>query len=326
MSSTAELDVDALQAEALFTDKPEPLIVTYWNRLKRHRLATASLVVLLLLILTVVIGPIIMSNMTYYNQAKGEYLPYTRDTQDLASINASPSAEHWLGTDELGRDVFFRLLVAGRLSLAIAFTVVFFRETIGIFVGGISGYYGGWVDSFIQRLVEFIIILPLLPLLLTLSSLLRGFEITFLPPEWSQAVVIIVILTLFGWTSACRLSRGMALSLRNQEFTEAARALGMSDWQIIVRHIVPNTLPPIIVNATLGLGGVILLESALSFLGFGIQQPVATWGNMLQDVQKDMFTAPWKALYPGLAIFLTSLSFNYIGDGLRDALDPRLKL
>ncbi len=118
----------------------------------------------------------------------------------------------------------------------------------------------------------------------------------------------------------------MVLSLRNQEFTEAAKALGMSDLQIIVRHMMPNALPPIIVNATLGLGGVILVESALSFLGFGIQQPVATWGNMLQNVQKDMFTAPWKALYPGLLIFMTVLTFNYLGDGLRDALDPRLKL
>ena len=138
--------------------------------------------------------------------------------------------------------------------------------------------------------------------------------------------MIIFILSILGWTGACRQARGMVLSLRNQEFAEAAKALGMSDLQIIARHMMPNALPPIIVNATLSLGSVILVESGLSFLGFGIQQPVATWGNMLQDVQKDMFTAPWKALYPGLLIFMTVLAFNYLGDGLRDALDPRLKL
>lgn len=324
--SVAEIDVDALQAEALLTDKPEPLLLTYWKRLRRHRLATASLIVIALMILTVIIGPEIMKRRTYFNDSKGEYVYYSRDAQDLTARNQAPSADHWLGTDELGRDVLFRLLVAGRLSLAIAFTVVFISQTIGVFIGAVSGYFGRWVDNLIQRTVEFIIILPTLPLLLTLSSVLRNLRVSFLPPEWSQAFVIIIILSLLGWTGSCRLARGMVLSLRNQEFTEAARALGMSDLQIIVRHMVPNSLPPIIVSATLALGGVILLESALSFLGFGVQQPVATWGNMLQNVQKDMFTAPWKALYPGLMIFITSLAFNYVGDGLRDALDPRLKL
>jgi peptide/nickel transport system permease protein len=324
--SVAEIDVDALQEEALQSTKPEPLLLTYWRRLRRHRLATFSLFFLFLIILIVVAGPMIMGRMTYYNVSRGEYVNYTRDTQDLASRNIGPTAEHPFGTDELGRDVLMRLLLAGRLSLFIAFTVVGVRETVGIILGAISGYFGGWVDNVIQRTVEFIIILPLLPLLLTLSSLLRNFQIPFLPPEWSQSVVIILILSVLYWTSACRLARGMVLSLRNQEFTEAARALGLSDRQIILRHMVPNALPPIIVNATLGLGNVILIESALSFLGFGIQQPVATWGNMLQDVQKDMFTAPWKALIPGIMIFLSVLSFNFFGDGLRDAIDPRLKL
>jgi peptide/nickel transport system permease protein len=318
--------IDTLQAEALLTEKPEHILVTYWKRLRRHKLATASLIAIGLMVLTVILGPIIMANRTYYNVSKDQFLPYSRDTQDLASRNVAPSSEHWLGTDELGRDVFYRLLVAGRLSLAIAFAVVLLSETLGMFIGAVSGYFGGWVDNTIQRTVEFIIILPTLPLLLTLSSILRNLRIAFLPPEWSQAIVIIAILTLLGWTGACRLARGMVLSLRNQEFTEASRALGMSDLQIILRHMMPNALPPIIVNATLGLGQVIIYESILSFLGFGIQQPVATWGNMLQDVQRDMFTAPWKALYPGLAIFIASLAFNYVGDGLRDALDPRLKL
>jgi peptide/nickel transport system permease protein len=324
--SAVELDITSLQAEALLTDKPEPLIRTYWRRLRRHRLATASLVVLIIVILACIFGPIIMSRLTYFNHSQNTYVNYSRDTQDLANRNAAPSREHLMGTDELGRDVFFRLLVAGRLSLFIAFTVVLISETFGMFLGALSGYFGGKLDNIIQRTVEFVIILPSLPLLLTLSALLRELQIPFLPPEWSQAVVIIIILTFLGWTGACRLTRGMVLSLRNQEFTEASRALGMSNVQIVTRHMMPNSFPPIIVNATLALGGVIIIESALSFLGFGIQPPVATWGNMLQGVQRDMFTAPWKALYPGLMIFVTSLSFNYIGDGLRDALDPRLKL
>ena len=324
--SAVEIDLSSLQADALLTGKPEPLVLTYWKRLRRHRLATASLIVLIAIILLVIIGPMVMSRMTYYNVTRGEEMYYSRDAQDLRNINAAPSLEHPMGTDELGRDVFYRLLLAGRVSLFIAFTVVILSETFGMFLGAVSGYFGGRTDNLIQRLTEFVIILPTLPLLLTLSSLLRDLQIPFLPPEWSQAVVIIAILTILGWTGACRLSRGMVLSLRNQEFTEASRALGMSDRQIITRHMMPNALPPIIVNASLALGGVIVLESALSFLGFGIQPPVPTWGNMLQGVQKDMFTAPWKALYPGLMIFITTLAFNYLGDGLRDAIDPRLKL
>ena len=324
--SVAEIDISSLQAEALLTSKPEPLLFTYWKRLRRHRLATASLILLISVILLVIIGPMILSRMTYYNYSQEMEMYYSRDTQDLQNINASPSIEHLMGTDELGRDVFFRILMAGRLSLFIAFTVTILSETFGMFLGSVSGYYGGRADNLIQRLTEFVIILPTLPLLLTLSSILRDLRIPFLPAEWGQAVVIIMILTLFGWTGACRLSRGMVLSLRNQEFTEASRALGMSDGQIVVRHMMPNALPPIIVNASLALGGVIVTESALSFLGFGIQPPVATWGNMLQGVQQDMLIAPWKALFPGFMIFITTLAFNYLGDGLRDAIDPRLKL
>lgn len=324
--SVAEIDVKALEAEALLTDKPEHLLITYWKRLRRHKLAVGSLIMIGAMLLIVILGPMIMSRMTYYNEQREAEMYYTRDAQDLRTRNASPSLAHPMGTDELGRDVMYRLLVAGRLSLFIAFSVVFVTQTFGLFIGSVSGYFGGWVDSIIQRTVEFIIILPLLPLLLTVSSLLRGVQIPFLSAEWSQSVVIIVVLCLLAWTGACRLSRAMVLSLRNQEFTEASRALGMGDLQIIIRHMMPNALPPIIVAATLQLGGIIVLESILSFLGFGVQPPAATWGNMLQGVQKDMFTAPWKALYPGIAIFVMSLSFNYFGDGLRDALDPRLKL
>jgi len=198
--------------------------------------------------------------------------------------------------------------------------------SVGVMIGGISGYYGGFLDDFIQRIVEFLITLPLLPLLLAFSALMRGVQISdALPREWNSAIIIATILIVFGWMGYTNLVRGMVLSLRNQEFAEAAKALGMADMAIIIRHMIPNAFAPIIVAATLGLGGVIILESALSFLGFGIQPPIPTWGNMLNEYQNDMWTEPAKVFYPGLAIFICTLAFNYVGDGLRDALDPRLK-
>jgi peptide/nickel transport system permease protein len=230
-----------------------------------------------------------------------------------------------MGTDSIGRDVFSRLLYAGRISLLIAFVVTIFAETAGAFIGAVSGFFGGWVDEVIQRTTEFFITLPLLPLLLAFSALLRGVQISFLPAEWSSAVIIAIILIVFGWMGPARLMRGMVLSLRNQDFTEAARAMGLGNFGIIIRHMIPNALAPIIVSATLDLGGVIIYESALSFLGFGIQPPIPTWGNMLNEYQSDMWTQPAKVFYPGLSIFVVNLAFNYMGDALRDALDPRLK-
>jgi peptide/nickel transport system permease protein len=221
--------------------------------------------------------------------------------------------------------VFSRLLYAGRISLGIAFVVTIVAESIGAIVGAVSGFYGGAVDDVIQRTVEFLLTLPLLPLLLAFSALFRGMTIPGLPEEWSSAVIIGLILIIFGWMGSSRLMRGMVLSLRNQEFTEAARAMGLGNFGIILRHMIPNAMAPIIVSATLSLGGVIIYESALSFLGFGIQPPIPTWGNMLNEYQGDMWTQPAKVFYPGLSIFIVNLAFNYMGDALRDALDPRLK-
>jgi peptide/nickel transport system permease protein len=161
---------------------------------------------------------------------------------------------------------------------------------------------------------------------LAFSAILRGINVPFVSRQYSSVVIIIIVLTLFGWMGSCRLVRGMVLSLREMDFIEASRALGMSDLRIIVRHMIPNAMAPIIVSATLGLGTVIIIESALSFLGFGVQLPTATWGNMLGEYQQDMWTQPAKVFFPGLTIFMVSLSFNYVGDGLRDALDPRLKM
>jgi peptide/nickel transport system permease protein len=310
---TVEEQVERLEAEELLTPEKENQFLIVWRRFRRHHLAVVGLIVIATFILMGIFAPLIAPYDPIVDQD-----PYTK--------NAPPSQEHILGTDEIGRDVFSRLLYAARISLTVAFVVTIVSEIIGALMGGISGYFGGWVDNVVQRVVDFLLTIPLLPLLLAFSSILRGISIPFVEDQYTSVIVIMVILIAFGWMGASRLVRGMVLSLRGLDFSEAARALGMSDARIILRHMIPNAMAPIIVNATLGLGGTIVLESALSFLGFGIQPPVPTWGNMLQAAQAGLIGQPGKVFYPGLAIFLTSLAFNYVGDGLRDALDPRLKL
>ena len=310
-------NVVSLESETLSTVVEESPWKVVWRRFRKHKLAVAGMVTIGLIALACYLAPL--------------YAPYdpirdiSRDENGQILRNDPPSMDHLMGTDNIGRDVFTRLLYAGRISLTVAFIVTLFSMVIGVLVGAFSGYYGGWVDDGIQRFVEFLITIPLLPLLLAFSALLRGLSIEGLPPEWSSAVIITLILIIFGWMGSSILIRGMVLSLRNQEFTEAAKALGLGSLGIITRHMIPNSLAPIIVAATLSLGGVIVLESALSFLGFGIQPPVPTWGNMLNEYQNEMWTQPAKVFYPGLMIFICVLAFNYIGDGLRDAMDPRLK-
>jgi peptide/nickel transport system permease protein len=308
--------VAELDREALSTVKEASFVRVVWNRFRRHKLAVGGMIVLIVIILACALAPII-----------APYDPITINKDENGAIikNATPSTQFFMGTDNIGRDVFSRLLYAGRISLLVAFIVTIVAESMGALIGAVSGFYGGWVDEVIQRTVEFLLTLPLLPLLLAFSALLRGITVSGLPQEWSSAVIIASILIIFGWMGSSRLMRGMVLSLRNQEFTEAARAMGLGNLGIIVRHMIPNALAPIIVSATLSLGGVIILESALSFLGFGIQPPIPTWGNMLAEYQDDMWTQPAKVFYPGLSIFVVNLAFNYMGDALRDALDPRLK-
>lgn len=311
------MSVAELQSETLATIEEESPWKVVWRRFRRHKLALAGIITISLIALACFLAPWIAPYHPIRDIARTE-------TGQILK-NDPPSLQHWMGTDNIGRDVFSRLLYAGRISLTVAFVVTITSVIIGVFIGATSGYYGGWIDDIIQRFVEFLITIPLLPLLLAFSALLRGITIPGLPREWSSVVVIITILIVFGWMGSSILIRGMVLSLRNQEFTEAAKALGLNDAGIILRHMIPNALAPIIVSATLGLGGTIVLESALSFLGFGIQPPVPTWGNMLNEYQNEMWTQPAKVFYPGLAIFVCVLAFNYIGDGLRDAMDPRLK-
>ncbi len=309
--------VAELEREALATVKEENYWAVIFKRFRKHKLAVGGAFVLIVILFACALAPWVAP----YNPTS-----LNKDENGAIYRNAPPSLKFLMGTDSIGRDVFSRLLYAGRISLLIAFVVTIIAETFGAIVGAVSGYYGGFVDEVIQRFVEFMITLPLLPLLLAFSALLRGMRIPGLPEEWSSAVIIAAILIIFGWLGSSRLMRGMVLSLRNQEFTEAARAMGMGNLGIIIRHMIPNALAPIIVSATLSLGGVIIYESALSFLGFGIQPPIPTWGNMLSEYQNDMWTQPAKVFYPGLAIFICNLAFNYMGDALRDALDPRLKM
>lgn len=294
-----------------------------WRRLRRHKLAMGGLVIIIAVLLVSIAAPLIS--------------PYPYDEQNLDnqyagwfSAGAAGQPMHLLGTDGLGRDTFTRILYAGQISLTVALLVTLLTIVTGTLIGAISGIFGGAVDTLLMRFTDLMLTLPGLPILLILSSSLRQFSAlqSFLGSSLS-VTIIIGVLVMFGWMGVARLVRGSVLSLRNQEFVEASIALGAKKWRLITRHLIPNAVAPIIVAATLGFGQVIIAESALSFLGFGIMPPVPTWGNMLNEARAApqigyvLFT---QSLAPGLCIFLTVLSINFLGDGLRDALDPRLKV
>lgn len=272
-----------------------------WRRFARHRLAALSLGVLVLLALAVLVGPWLS--------------PYRFDGNDLARAGAwLPTLAHPLGTDELGRDVLTRLLYAGRVSLAVGLVVTALAVLLGTLSGALAGYYGGWIDSVAMRLVDVIQSVPLLMLLMVLMAFL-GRELP----------IIVLVIGATSWTGVARLVRGEVLALKGQEFIEAGHAVGLPSLSLIWRHLLPNAMAPVYVAATLAVADAIALESALSFLGYGIQPPTPSWGNMLTDSQHYMISTPWLAFYPGLLIFVTVAAINFIGDGLRDALDPRLK-
>lgn len=287
------------------------------RRFMRHRLAMGSLIVILLIIAGLIIGPLLLPfGQRDQSLRQKNIAPLSTYTFEQSHPRAGDSVTVYLGTDELGRDLLTRLLYAGRVSLYIAFAVTILSELIGIIIGVVSGYFGGFVDTMAMRTVDFLNTLPLLPILLIITTILKP-----------SINVLIAILVFFAWTGGARLMRGQILSLREQEYVSASRALGASNMRIMFRHLVPNAIAPNIVNASLGLSGVMITEAALSFLGFGVQLPYASWGNMLKDAGNltTLENYPWRAFFPGFAIFLCSLCFNFIGDGLRDALDPRAK-
>ncbi len=273
-----------------------------WRRFLKHRLAMVGAVVGISLTLMAALAPWIA--------------PHPVDRISLDSRWAVPGRGHLFGADELGRDVLTRIMYAGRVSLVLGYTVAINISIIGMVVGAVSGFYGGKIDVVLMRLVDVLLSIPALPLYLILAALLPGGGVSRL----------ILIFTIFGWTGVARLVRGQVLSLKRQDFVEAARAMGASEIRLMLRHLLPNALAPVIVAATLTVGGAILGESALSYLGLGIAPPTPSWGNMLQRAQEYIWNASWLAVFPGVFIFITVLSFNFLGDGLRDALDPRLKV
>ncbi|MBV8153293.1 MAG: ABC transporter permease [Candidatus Eremiobacteraeota bacterium] len=235
--------------------------------------------------------------------------------------DASQCGGHILGTDEVGRDLLSRLLFGARISLTVGLSAVLMEVFIGTILGAISGYYGGWIDYAIMRVTDVFLSIPLLPLLLVLTAIVAA---SSTKASLSFGVIVLIIGAL-SWPTVARLVRASFLSLREREFAEAARALGNSDRRIIFRHLLPNAVAPIVVQATLDVAGVIITESTLSFLGLGIQPPTASWGNMLANAQSNLSIAWWAAVFPGLCILVTVLSINYMGDGLRDALDPNMR-
>jgi peptide/nickel transport system permease protein len=281
-----------------------------WRKFKRHRLALTGAFVLFLMVCGAIFAPWL-----------SHFDPNAIDPHWSGEPLAPGQFGHWLGTDEIGRDLYTRLLFGARISLTIAACAVLIEVFLGTLVGSIAGYYGGWVDGLLMRLTDTFLSIPLLPLLLVLTGIVAATS-TKASLNFTSIVLIIGVLS---WMSVARLVRGQFLSLREQEFAEAARAIGARDARIVMKHLLPNAVAPIVVQATLDVGNVILIESVLSFLGYGIQPPQASWGSMLSNAQENITIAPWAAIYPGLCILITVLAVNYMGDGLRDALDPNIQ-
>ncbi len=276
------------------------LYIDAWRRFARHRLALGGLVVLM-----------ILGGASAGASVLARYAP---NQVDLRNMGFPPSRAHWFGTDDLGRDEFSRSLHAGRVSLSIGILSASVAAVVGTTVGAFAGYYGGIVESALMRLVDVVLSVPPLPLVIVLSAITKP-----------TPMILILIIAGIGWMGTARLVRSSLLTIREGEYVEAARAMGCSSLRIILRHALPNCLAPVIVAGTLAVGNAIITESVLSYLGVGVQPPTATWGNMLKNAQSTMTTRPWLAVFPGLFIMLSLLSVNALGDGLRDALDVRMK-
>ena len=283
----------------------ENMVAMIWRRFRKHPGAIVGAVVLTIIILSTIMVPL---------------SPYDPEKSDLKNKLQPPSWEHPFGTDPLGRDMLTRILYGGRISLIVGLMVVMITLSIGVPVGAIAGYFGGWIDNLLMRMIDATLALPTLLVLILLGAVLREVKIEII--EKNTVITIAVALGLLSWMTVARLVRAIFLTLRDMEYVQAARALGASNVKIIWQEILPNGLGPIIVESTLGIGYAIMEESGLSFLGFGIRPPTPSWGNLLSNAQEHLTQHPWLAIFPGVMIFLTIISVNYIGDGLRDALDP----
>ena len=245
--------------------------------------------------------------------------PYSPTDQEPKNSFQKSNADHWFGTDELGRDGFTRILYGGRVSLTVGLFSTFLSIALGVLVGALSGYFGGWVDSVLMRITDAFLTFPTIFVLIILGAFLREQQVPWLK---NSVLIVIIIIAALSWMWPARLVRGLFIVLREREFVTASRALGGSSARIIIQHILPNCIGPIVVSGTLQMASAIITESGLSYLGFGVQPPTPTWGSILATAQNQVFRAPWIAFYPGLMIFITVMAINYIGDGLRDAFDP----
>ncbi len=271
----------------------------FWRQFRKSPLAIAGGVVVTVLALAALLAPVLA--------------PYDPAAYDVKQILLPPSPAHWFGTDQLGRDVLSRMLFGARISMSVGFVSVGIAVLIGTLIGTMAAYYGGRTDELLMRFVDLMLNFPRFFLLLTLIAFLRP-----------SIFVIMAVIGLTGWMGLARLVRGEILSLKEREYVQSAHALGARDRRIMFRHILPNSLVPILVSATLGVAGAILAESGLSFLGLGVQPPTPSWGNLLIDGKANIEIAWWLSVFPGMAILVTVLAYNLLGEGLRDALDPRL--
>jgi oligopeptide transport system permease protein len=280
-----------------------------WRRLRKNKLAVAGLLIIGLLALIAIFAPLL---------APHGY----REVVYSGKTNAGPGKAGLLGADNLGRDVLSRLLYGARISLSVGLVVQFVVLCIGVPLGAIAGFFGGWMDTLISRFTDIMYAFPSLLLIILLNSALRESPVK----QWLGGLfVIFIAIGLAAWVGDARLMRGQIISLKNREYVEAARALGARPWRILWKHLLPNAIGPLIVSITFGIPSAIFSEAALSYLGFGVNPPTPSWGAMINEGQQSIFYAPTQVLFPGLAIALTMLSFTFLGDGLRDALDPRGK-
>lgn len=294
---------------------PESMSWRMGKRFMRHRMAVASLCLIALLAMASFGAPVIEAA-----------LGVDADKTNLFNRSATPSLDHPLGTDELGRDLLVRLLYGGRVSLIVGLMAAAVTAVVGTFIGLLAGYYGGWLDSILMRVTDGVITLPLLPLLIVLAAVdltKLGLPTVLTESENVSLYRIVLIISFVGWTTVARLVRAETLALKRREFIRAAISQGAGAGRVMRVHILPNAISPIIVATTLSIGNIILLESVLSFLGLGIQPPAASWGAMLTNAQELIWANPTLAIWPGLLIFVTVIAFNFLGDGLQDALDPR---
>jgi peptide/nickel transport system permease protein len=297
------------QAVACETYPPRTLWSDVWRRYRRHRLAMAGSVVILLLSVATLLGPVIYA------------VPI--DDIDFAVKLTGPSLAHPFGTDDLGQDLLARILYGGRISMAVGFAAMLIAILLGMVIGALAGFFGGVFDTVLMRLTDLFLALPQLPLLLLVVFLFRDRMRQAFGPELGIFILIVGVIGGLRWMQPARLVRASFLAVKEKEFVEAARCVGVPSAWLIVRHILPHALSPVIVAATLGVGSAILAESSISFLGLGFPPDMPTWGRILSDARDYLDLAPHWALFPGLMIFLAVISINYVGDGLRDALDPR---